>query len=165
MGFSCPVCEDPQADGVHLANHLAITALTRGGDHEAWLDDHVPEWESLSEDELAEQVREMAETADYPQVFEDTTTDHEHADHQHAGGHSLGDMAGQETADLPPGSDMMAEDLNEETEDVIREAMELTRHRGTDGNSVESDSDESDGDSAESNTGDDSEESDDSETE
>ena len=148
MGFSCPVCDDPQADGVHLANHLAITALTRGGDHEAWLDDHVPEWETLSEDELADQVREMAEDADYPRVFEDTTTEHEHAD-----GHSHGEMTGQETADLPPGADMVAESPGEDTDDIIREAMELTRQRATDG------------DSADSDDGDDSHESDDFETE
>jgi hypothetical protein len=149
MGFSCPVCDDPQADGVHLANHLAITALTRGGDHETWLDDHVPEWETLSEDELAEQVREMAEDADYPQVFEDTTTDHEHAEHDHAGEHSHGNSPRQSNADLPPGADMVAEDLTEDTEGVIREVMELTRQRATDGESTESDTGDDETDNSE----------------
>ena len=73
MGLSCPVCEDPQADAVHLANHLAITAMTRGGDHEAWLDDNVPDWEELGETGLAEKVSEFATSTDYPTVFEDTT--------------------------------------------------------------------------------------------
>ena len=43
MGYACPVCDHPQADARHLANHLAFTALARGGDHEAWLDDAVAE--------------------------------------------------------------------------------------------------------------------------
>ncbi|WP_128223866.1 DUF5810 domain-containing protein [Halobacteriaceae archaeon SHR40] len=144
MGFSCPVCDDPQADGVHLANHLAITALTRGGDHEAWLDEHVPEWANLSEEELAEQVQEMAEDADYPQVFEDTTTGHEHTNHDHAGEHGHGDATEYGTADLPQGGDMLADDLDGGTEDVIREAMEMTRQRTSDDAPAESETEDSD---------------------
>lgn len=120
MGFSCPVCGDPQADGVHLANHLAITALTRGGDHERWLDEQVPEWEQLGEEKLAEKLRELADETEYPQVFEDTTDQHDHdGGHDH---HS-------DDQSLPPGADMLTGDLDEETAGVIREAMEMTRER------------------------------------
>ena len=38
MGYACPVCEDPQSDATHLANHLAFTAMLRGGEHGEWLD-------------------------------------------------------------------------------------------------------------------------------
>ncbi|MEZ3116439.1 DUF5810 domain-containing protein [Halobaculum sp. MBLA0147] len=91
MGYACPVCEAPQRDGEHLANHLAFTALLRGGDHEAWLDEHVPSWEDGDPDELAETVTDHAAAAEYDEVFEDTTEDHaEHVgghDHQHQHGH------------------------------------------------------------------------------
>ena len=73
MGYRCPVCGDPQADGVHLANHLAFTALVRDGDHESWLEDNVPDWEERGEEGLAAAVTDLAESAEYPQVFEDTT--------------------------------------------------------------------------------------------
>jgi hypothetical protein len=63
MEYACPVCETPQADGRHLANHLAFTALIHGDDHEAWLDEHAPKWEKAGEDDLAERViDEVAET-------------------------------------------------------------------------------------------------------
>lgn len=73
MGYECPVCEIPQADASHLANHLAITAIARSGDHEAWLDDRVNGWEDLDEEALADRVTDHAADADFPQVFEDTT--------------------------------------------------------------------------------------------
>lgn len=114
MGYSCPVCSDPQADGVHLANHLAITALTRGGDHEAYLDRTVSEWRELSEEELAEIVVEDAAEADYPQVFEDTTSDHDQS-------HDHGAESVPFETNMPDG--------DEETEEVLQEAMELTQKR------------------------------------
>jgi hypothetical protein len=121
MGFSCPVCDDPQADGVHLANHLAITALTRGGDHETFLDDHVPDWQELGEAELAEQLRSSAEQTEYPQVFEDTTG-HTHADE------SDGAHASQADA-VPFETDLPSEMSDGAADEVVEEAMELTRKR------------------------------------
>lgn len=138
MGYSCPVCSDPQADARHLANHLAFTALVRGGDHEAWLDDHVPDWESMDEAELAPQVTDHAEETEYPQVFEDTTDRHAHHDHQHGEhGHShrgRGSTRGvpdeMSLADLPD-----EEELSEEAADAIERARELTRQRREDDDS------------------------------
>ena len=67
MGYRCPACDVPQADGEHLANHLALTALTRGGEHVEWLDEHAPGWGDDSPPELAERVVEHApETDDEP---------------------------------------------------------------------------------------------------
>jgi hypothetical protein len=84
MGYACPVCDQPQADAGHLANHLAFTALTGGTDHEAWLDEHVPDWGQMGEADLAPVVVDHASETEYPQVFEDTTdqgTGHSH-DHE-----------------------------------------------------------------------------------
>lgn len=120
MGYSCPVCGDPQADGVHLANHLAITAMTRGGDHEQYLDEHVPDWQELGEEGLAAELAEAADETEYPQVFEDTTPDHSH-DHDHSGDRTAQDSIPFET-ELPDGDD-------EEATEIVEEAMELTRER------------------------------------
>ena len=64
MGYECPVCGVETADGEHLANHVAFTALVRGGDHEAWLDDHVPDWAERDPDTLAPAVTEHATETD-----------------------------------------------------------------------------------------------------
>lgn len=61
MGYECPVCASEEADGEHLANHLAFTALVRGGDHEAWLDEHVPDWADRDPESLAPEVTPHAE--------------------------------------------------------------------------------------------------------
>jgi hypothetical protein len=133
MGYACPVCETPQADATHLANHLAITAIARGGDHEAWLDEHVPDWSDRDEDGLAEQVVAFADDADYPQVFEDTTGDGGHA-HDHEQGH--GHDQGREAADALPvdldESGLADGDLDAEAEDIVAAARELTRERRED---------------------------------
>lgn len=150
MGFSCPVCEDPQADAVHLANHLAITAMTRGGDHEAWLDDNVPDWEELGETGLANVVSEFATSTEYPTVFEDTTGQHpgvrrsqEHADHSHDQTPSTQeqtesgtDRSGADASDSEPQDQVgksptteqsIPSGIDEETRQVMQEALELER--------------------------------------
>jgi len=123
MGYSCPVCGDPQADDEHLANHLAFTALIRGGDHEGWLDAHVPEWESLGEAELGEVVSDLADSEEYPQVFEDTTgQEQEHGQRGH-------DHSQTPAEDLPTGADSLAGVEVDDAEDVLAEARELTEQR------------------------------------
>jgi hypothetical protein len=129
MGYACPVCGDPQSDDVHLANHLAFTALSRGGDHEEWLDGTVPEWGSMNESTLADEVTAHAEETEYPQVFEDTTGSHDHDGHAHgrAGGtRDLSEaMLSQAEAEL---DDLETRD----TEDVLEQARELTEKRHAD---------------------------------
>ncbi|SDF43358.1 DUF5810 domain-containing protein [Halorientalis regularis] len=122
MGYACPVCEDPQADAEHLANHLAFTALLGDDDHEAWLDDHAPDWDQADADALAATVTEIAEETDYPQVFEDTV-EHDH-DHERSGAlfedESRAVERGRERASQMTG-------LDDEDEEILEEAREMTR--------------------------------------
>lgn len=112
MGYACPVCDVPQRDGKHLANHLAFTALLRHEDHETWLDDHVDGWSELNAPELADRVVDHADERDFEEVFEDTTDGHDHP-HEHAQGHS--------SPAIRQGGN-----LDGETQQVLREAQELT---------------------------------------
>jgi hypothetical protein len=126
MGYRCPVCDHPQSDADHLANHLAFTALARGGDHEEWLDAHVPDWGDLDPASLGERVTEPAEDAEFPQVFDDTTTDagggkagHGHGSRDGNGDDPLFDEAGSRAAGA----------VSDDAEEVLEEARELTRRR------------------------------------
>ena len=74
MGYECPVCATEEADGEHLANHLAFTALVRGGDHEAWLDEHAPDWADRDPEGLAGEVTDYATETD----AEPTSEPHDH---------------------------------------------------------------------------------------
>ena len=120
MGYACPVCETPQADATHLANHLAITAIARGGEHEAWLEDHVPDWADLDEAALAERAVDHASATEYPQVFEDTTGE----------GRDAGD-AGVDPASLAEGPPAFADD-DLDVAAIVERARELTRRRRED---------------------------------
>lgn len=68
MGYACPVCEAPQADGAHLANHLAFTGLLHDDEHADWLDTVVPGWADRSPEELAGVVVDHAESIDVETV-------------------------------------------------------------------------------------------------
>jgi len=148
MGYACPVCSDPQADANHLANHLAFTALVRGGDHEAWLDEHVTAWEQQGEDDLAAVVVDYAETEEFPQVFEDTvggtTGEHEH-EHDHddeRSGRLFEDDAPPGGRQRPPGRQPAASVSDADAAAVLEEARKLTEQRLTD----ESEGSDGDGD-------------------
>lgn len=133
MAYLCPVCEEPQVDAAHLANHLAFTALIRGGDHESWLDGHVPDWGDHDESWLAEQVRETLEAVDHP-VDDIETGGHEAA---HGGSPAVDPVV---AADGREGGE-----LGDDAQSVVEEARELTRRMvggDTDGD------DDSDTDSA-----------------
>ncbi|SFR50795.1 DUF5810 domain-containing protein [Halogeometricum limi] len=149
MGYACPVCDVPQQDAEHLANHLAFTAMTHGGDHESWLDEHVPDWSTGGPAELGPKVTELAEETEYDAVFEDTV--HDHAPHDHD---SLFDEeAGGET----PSTGVVAqrEPVDDETQAVLDEARAMTREMlggsadGADGaddtDDVDADADSADG--------------------
>jgi hypothetical protein len=124
MGYACPVCDDPQADAEHLANHLAFTALLGDDDHEAWLDEHAPDWDQADADALAATVTELAEDTDYPQVFEDTTgQDHDH-DRERSG--ALFDD-GSRTIDDARDRARGLGDLDGEDEEILETAREMTR--------------------------------------
>jgi len=139
MGYACPVCDVPQQDGEHLANHLAFTAMTNGGDHEVWLDEHVPGWGSSGPDDLGPRVVEYAEETTYETVFEDTVHDHSH-DHAFDDG----------TLDRSDGQRAGASRLDDEARAIVEEAREMTREMLDDGRSDADDAgaDESDDDEA-----------------
>ena len=132
MGYACPVCETPQRDGEHLAHHLAFTAMLHGDDHEAWLDERVPDWSDRDPDGLAAEVTPHAEAAEYHEVFEDTVDrgrpdvdlgDHDHAGHAGAGRDNRTDRGapGARGGVDEPGA------TDPETEAALREAREMTR--------------------------------------
>ncbi|MEF8808081.1 DUF5810 domain-containing protein [Natronomonas sp.] len=142
MGYACPVCEDPQADAGHLANHLAFSAMLGNADHETWLDEHAPEWEEMGESELADIVAEDVEETEFPQVFEDTTGKPEsagdrleersgalfdegqgHAGHDHGHEHDHG----SDDAHAADGIVDTSGSMDAETEAVLEEAREMTR--------------------------------------
>ncbi len=123
MGYECPVCGTPQADRRHLADHLAVTALTHGDDHETWLANTVPDWEDRSPAALGRAVADHATETEYDAVFENTVGtrgDHGHGhDNDHATGR-LGDA-------VAGGEDRGQSDRTAESHEVVEEARELTR--------------------------------------
>ena len=120
MGYPCPVCETPQRDGEHLANHLAFTAMLHSDDHEDWLDEHVDDWGDRTPADLASAVTEHARETEYDEVFEDTTgSGHDHHDHAH------GDPA-QPDVTADPMGDAANAVVDDAVESVLAEAQELT---------------------------------------
>jgi hypothetical protein len=107
MGYACPVCETPQRDGEHLANHLAFTAMLHGDAHETWLDEHAPDWSEDGAAELAPVVVEYADEVAYEEVFEDTT--------------------GHDHAHDPTTAAFDASDLDGDAKRALAEAREMTR--------------------------------------
>ncbi len=129
MGYACPVCDYLQADAVHLANHLAFTALLRGGDHEQWLDDHVPEWESHGESWLAERVVDHAEETDRPDIPDSPDARaHQHREKRASDSRPEQAIEGARP-DPAPESD--------EVQEVLRRARELTKERRRDESETE----------------------------
>ena len=114
MGYACPVCETPQRDADHLANHLAFTAMLHGDAHETWLDEHAPGWGEAGVDELAPVVVEYAEAADYDEVFEERVPEGAAGDHDHDHAHGRRPTGAADTADG-------------DVQRVLAEAREMTR--------------------------------------
>jgi hypothetical protein len=131
MGFACPVCDAPQADGEHLANHIAFTAMLHDDEHADFLDAHVDGWEDKTPPELSAELIRHADETEYDQVFEDTT--------EGAGmGHGEAGSAGEEATtdagwsgrppegDSPLDVDALDDDtVDAETERVVEEARKL----------------------------------------
>lgn len=79
-GYECPVCSLPQQDPIHLANHMAMTAILHEDEHHEWLDKTIPAWNSQPPSTVAEKIVPHVEETTYLVVFEDTTGTY---DHQH----------------------------------------------------------------------------------
>ncbi len=138
MGYACPVCGDPQADAGHLANHLAFTAMTRGDEHEEWLDEHAPDWEDLGESELAAEVSGEAEETEFPQVFEASNLaegrdggGHDHGDgHDHGGqghaGHDHSAHGHDHGVDPAAARSRGRGELDDEAREILAEARSIT---------------------------------------
>lgn len=128
MGYACPVCDEPQQDAEHLANHLAFQALTHGDDHASWLDEHAPDWVEGGPSDLAPRLEGLAVEAEYEVVFEDTTEDSDDRERYdpdlqgEAGGHGHGHGHTQAGGD---GIDVS--DLDPEAREIVDEAQALTR--------------------------------------
>ncbi|MEF8799509.1 MAG: DUF5810 domain-containing protein [Halolamina sp.] len=134
MGYSCPVCETPQHDSEHLANHLAMTAMLHEDDHEAWLDDHVDGWAELTPPALGKRVVDAAEEVDYDEAAVEQADIPEEfrgdqADASHEGGHQHDRGGVPEVGGVDESAIQGADSLDEETEEVLAEARELTKER------------------------------------
>ncbi|AGN01180.1 hypothetical protein L593_06155 [Salinarchaeum sp. Harcht-Bsk1] len=122
MAYACPVCETLAPDGEHLAHHLAIVAMTRGGDHERWLDDHAAGWREEGPEALAATATEYAETVEH-ELADESAGEHPDVGHDHGqtGGAGHADRVSQIGGAEPPAAD------NEETAAVLAEAREITQ--------------------------------------
>ena len=130
MGFACPVCAAPQADGEHLANHLAFSAMLRHDDHEDWLDEHAPDWSGEDPESLAATIVEFVEETEYPEVFEDSTHQDEH------------EASPPQSPIRPQAGDG---ELTADARDILAEARELTEQRrrnAVDGDDADTGADE-----------------------
>ncbi|MEF8883411.1 MAG: DUF5810 domain-containing protein [Halapricum sp.] len=115
MAYLCPVCEEPQVDAEHLTNHLAFTAVIRGGDHEDWLDEHAPGWDDDDDEALAARLLE-----------DDAVTEVEHPIDEADDGAGHGHTHGQDPAiDGQAVGDTGA--LDDDARAILEEAQELTR--------------------------------------
>ncbi|UPW02215.1 DUF5810 domain-containing protein [Halorussus gelatinilyticus] len=153
MGYACPVCETPQSDAEHLANHLAFTAMLGDDDHEEWLDDHAPGWSDDGEDELAERVEEYAKEVGFPQVFEDTT--HDHAGDEPQGGELFEDELeranSQGRGSMASGTGAGAAgtgSLDGDAQSILQEAREMTEEMLDESDEEESADGRTDGEEA-----------------
>ncbi|AHG00490.1 hypothetical protein HALLA_18490 [Halostagnicola larsenii XH-48] len=114
MGYACPVCSTEEADGVHLANHFAVTASLGRENHLEWLERHAPDWNERSPEQLAEIVTEHAREVETPE-FEQGT------------GRSPSLEAELAAQSRGPGRGSMTQDPSPEAQGALEEARELTQ--------------------------------------
>ncbi|MFC4439636.1 MULTISPECIES: DUF5810 domain-containing protein [Natrialbaceae] len=129
MGYVCPVCDVEEADAVHLANHLAVTASLGRQDHRAWLEEHAPDWADCGPEELGEILAERATEIETPE-FDDRA-------HDPGRPPALEDELSRQ-ANQPGRGAMTAE-----AESVLEEAREMTRQMEAADSADEANADES----------------------
>lgn len=137
MGYLCPVCGEPFGGAAPLTDHLAVSAILHGGDHEAWLADAVDDaddWASIPRAELADAIADRAA---------ETDDDHDHPGEAHAGhDHPIrhteqpspdrlgADLLGSEVNRHGAGEDRLAPEadrLDADATAILREAQALTQ--------------------------------------
>ncbi|MFB6303009.1 MAG: DUF5810 domain-containing protein [Haloferacaceae archaeon] len=129
MGYACPVCEIPQRDAEHLANHLAFAAMLHGDDHRTWLDEHAPGWADEGPAELGERVAPLAPEATYEEVFEESVP-------ENGPGRPFADRGGP-----PSETGRSAGDgaLDDTARAALAEAREMTRRMRGEGGGADAD--------------------------
>lgn len=129
MGYACPVCDERQIDAEHLANHLAFTAILRGGDHETWLDRHAPDWDEMGPEALAAEVSEHAETVDVEGYEPGESMDTAHGTGDHYAATEERTRGAGRTREPGKGrsSGIGLDRLSAEDRAVLEEARDLTR--------------------------------------
>jgi hypothetical protein len=138
MAYRCPVCEEPQVDAGHLANHLAFTAVIRGGAHEDWLDEHVPGWGEDDEDTLAERLLEVDEIAAVEHPIDASSDDADGHSHDH--GHQHGQATERQTARGPGALDADAQRILDEAQALTRQMEAADGEGREDGDTGQEDS-------------------------
>jgi hypothetical protein len=131
VAYACPVCATVAPDGEHLAHHLAIVAMTRGGEHESWLDEHAPGWQEASPEELAATATDHAEQVEH-ELADEAAGGRPDVGHAHDHGGARGGQPGGATPSTGAGGD--------ETAAVLAEAREITQRM------LEEDDEPADGD-------------------
>lgn len=133
MGYACPVCGAEEADGEHLANHMAFTAMLRGDEHEDWLDDNVPDWADRNPETLAPDITPHAPETDTDVVTDDGAhprgLDGEVADH---GGYGRDSLSGDQQAVLDEAHELTRQMYGLDEEGAEGEAAETNEKRDED---------------------------------
>lgn len=123
-GYACPVCDVHEADAVHLANHLAVTASLGRADHLAWLEEHAPDWADCGPEELGERVAGFASEVE---TAGPTAHQHDHGFGRDAASRAGGPALERERARQSRGPGRGQGATSGETARVLAEARELTR--------------------------------------
>lgn len=113
-GYECPVCSLPQQDPVHLANHMAMTAILHEDTHHEWLQDTVPGWDTKEPAVVAAEIVAHANETTYPVMFEDTTDSRSPNEHHHE--------SRTTHRDNQDGFDQMTARVIERTREMMKEA-------------------------------------------
>ncbi|AFK19737.1 hypothetical protein E6P09_01475 [Haloferax mediterranei ATCC 33500] len=150
MGYACPVCDAPQRDETHLANHLALQAIVHGDDHETWLDEHAPDWDSMNPDSLGPVVSDFAEEHEFDEVFEDTVDRTQRHKHGHGHEHGIGHEHGHGQTPQFGGRDG-SEPLSGDAARIFEEARSLTEEMQDDEGGTNDDESGANGDESGAN--------------
>lgn len=144
MGYACPVCGVDEADGEHLANHMAFTAMLRSDEHEDWLDEHVPDWPDRNPDTLAPDITPHAPETETEVVTDEGAhprgLDGEVADH---GGYGRDSLSGDQQAVLEEAHELTRQMYGLDEENEVDET-DTDHEESVDGSEFGSESDSED---------------------